>query len=470
MNIRDAIGQINFMGNRRKTMKDMRGLILGTTAAARRGDLAERLESMASLEDLADKTTAAWVEPDQIGLSSGDFDVCDLRVWVALAERAGVAHVPAIPILSVTEDELSGLLGTVEAPENLMSNMRKHVGRALSGMPRPEAHEPTGPSDARLAEVYEKMSSVMEDIPPSWMVRTHICGSSNLKALVGTGVMLKGDDVAQIAPGVSLGAGWVQVGNRREIDFRDSRFVSLGVAGHKPVTHYLARPWETPARFHDGEDLHRAGSSLAGPGKWPAEWRVFLRNGKVTGVANYYAWTGDGATPQNAWNALAAAADGQLIADTACALSLRGAFMDEVFVRMNTHPATAIALEAWDADGFHATIDFLETRSGMMMLEAGPAHMPGGGGHPCAFAGKGVRKEDPRRMVADCEGVAFRIMPHISLADPRTWVDGDHEGAFASFEEAADLASAYAPLTERQVRFLAEIGVVSGPQNEGPEI
>ncbi|MCE6958077.1 hypothetical protein LAZ40_03275 [Cereibacter sphaeroides] len=468
MNIRDVIGRINFIGNQKAVAKDARRIVTGISALGRKGPaaLAEQMKGIFAIEEEMNRELDRWKEPEE--LADGDrFDVCDLRIWLKLAEEAGVPFVPGKVILSIGEDDLSALLRPVAVPDVPLNRARDHLAKAfrsdaelealLDGPPHMAALEAGEDVEQRLHELHEAMSSRLDEIPASWMVRTHVGGASNLKALVGTGLMLKGDDVAEIAPGVKLGAGWAQVGNRRMIDFADHRFVSLGAQGHKPVTHYIARPWETPARFHEGEDLHRANSPLAGPGRWPAEWRVFVRNGSVTGVANYYGWTGEGATPENAWNALEAAGLGQRIADHAVGRGVVGVFMDQHFLRQRaeTDPQAAAALEGWDAEGFHATIDFIETQDGLKLLEGGPAHAPGGGGHPCAFAGQGVDRDDVTRWTARCEGVAFLPMAHVHLGEPGTWVDGDPEGRILDWPDVIALAAQHGAPTAAGQAFAA---------------
>src|SRR3546814_2677143 len=74
-----------------------------------------------------------------------------------------------------------------------------------------------------------------------------------------------------------------------------------------------------------------------------------------------------------------------------------------------------------------------------MFLEAGPPVSPFGGGHPCAFAGAGVQGN--LGTVPEISGVAFRIMEHVTLADPSTWKDGDRTGRILSWEEVELLRS-----------------------------
>jgi hypothetical protein len=350
--------------------------------------------------------------------------------------------------------------------------MQRHIDRAiatdeaLSAAVEAAQNLPKPIGERAPQDLMDRAFDAMEGIPASWMVRTHLCGSSNLKSLVGTGVMLKGDDTARLAPEVEVGAGWAQIGNRRVIDFRDKRFVEKGAVGHKPVTHYLARPWAQPARFHEGEDLHRANSPLAGPGKWPAEWRVYVKNGEVSGVANYYSWTGEGRTAQNAWNAIEAAAAAAQMVEVAVEQGLTSGYSNDFMTlrAAKLQPRIAKAIEGWDPEGFHATMDFLETEDGLVFLEGGPGHKPGGGGHPTAFAGQG--NDDPSGSpfsASDCVGVAYRCMPHVHLGEPKTWVDGDPEGCIDDWAAAAEIAVEHAELSDRAVAFLEGRGVELSP-------
>lgn len=458
MNIRDAIGRLNLIGGQRSLQKKLRELALGTISLGQKGQLEQALTGIAAVEARVLGEMETWIEPGDIGVSAGvdRFDVCDLRFWLEIADQAGVPYVPARPILSVPEVVLEELVEKMHVPPAVSSKLQSVLGKIIGDRPVDLPEEPKVLPE-HVAQTLEQLSSVMEGIPASWMVRTHLCGSSNLKALVGTGVMLKGDDTARLNDQVKLGAGWVEIGNRRMIDFNDKRFIEIGAQGHKGVTHYLARPWAAPARFHDGEDLHRAGSPLAGPGKWPAEWRVFIRNGEVTGVANYYGWTGEGATPENAWMAIEAAALAQRMVDRMEQMGLLGVFMDTELFRDNIeeHDDVRIAFKDIDPSLNHATLDFIETTEGLKLLEGGPGHLPGGGAHPCAFAGQGVVKGDPGRSVCACEGVAYKNMPHTNLGDPRTWVDGDPEGSIDTWMAAADLALQHKPFTKEGQDFIA---------------
>ena len=457
--MRSIIGRITFSAAQAKIGKDLRRLSLGAVKMARKpGQLGEFVSGMMEIEKRVDGQLEAWVEPDEMD-SGGIFDVCDLRIWLEIARRANVPSIEGRVIHSISNDRLGEILPKYQIPKRVLSHIDGSLEGAVSEAAQSAADNPEAKIDLEdIGRLREEMETVLFDIPSSWMVRTHLSGSQMLKSLVGTGLMLKGDDTADVAEGVSFGAGWIQLGNHRMIDFSDDRFVSEVAAGHKPVTHYIARPWHQPGRFHEGEDLHRANSPLAGPGKWPAEWRVFVRNGHVTGVSNYYGWTGDGATPQNCWNAIEAAALAQRIIDQAASLGLTGRFMDTELLRdlEGKREDVRIAFRGIDRNAMHCTLDFLEGENGLVFLEAGPGHLPGGGGHPCAFAGQGVDKSNPATLTARCEGVALLPMRHVHLAEPSTWIDGPQEGSILRWEDANELALDFAPLSEAAEIMLAE--------------
>jgi hypothetical protein len=342
--------------------------------------------------------------------------------------------VPAREILSLHEDELSVLTGPVSLPEPVRQRISAGLTRVL-GDDLPSADAPATPD---LETLTNRLFDAMDEVPSGWMVRSHLCGPSTLKTFAGAGVITSAEDTVQAGPTLEVGPGWVREGNRRRVDATDARYVELFPQGHGDTIAYLARPWVEAGRRVTCEDPHRHGTPFAGKGSWPCEWRVFVRNGKVTGVAFYYGWAGE-ATPENTRRALEAAALAQKMVDHGVALGLQPRMMDLVLAatgKAATHPTVAQALTY--QEGFSCTLDFVETVDGMMLLEGGPAHTPMGGGHPCAFAGVGATATS---AYADTTGVALRLMPHVILADPNTWVDGDRTGSILTWEEAKDLAA-----------------------------
>ncbi|WP_027234392.1 hypothetical protein [Leisingera caerulea] len=482
MKLRDYIGAISRAAAEKGQRNGFRRVLTGAARLARSNpaELLGNIKGIARLSEIHDQELESWADPDEV--CSGDgrsrFDVCDLRIWLRLAEAAGVAAIPAQEVARLEEEELELLLGSVQLPKGIRKSLAEGLAAGLDTAEgnagrkdlsaffeqvldlKNEDQASAGRKADTARAAFEKMESALDEVPSSWMVRTQYAGSGNLKALVGTGLMLKADDTAQVRPGFEIGGGWVRTGNRRIIDFSDPRFLQTAIGGHKPGVSYLARPWAQPARYHEGEDLHRANTPLAGPGKWPAEWRVFVRGGLVSGVANYYGWTGEGATAANAWNAIRSAALAQRIVDHAEQLGLSAHFMDQVFIRKTGEDTEAIEMldAEWPEDRMNCTLDFLETKEGIQFLEGGPAHMPGGGGHPCAFAGQGTTGH-PMRSVARCEGVAYQCMPHVNLGDPATWVDGEADGCIDDWAAAARLAAEFKEVDPEMQGFLARVGV-----------
>lgn len=483
MRLRDYIGAVARASSENRIRHGYRRVLTGAASLARKApaELMRTIGNLAEMERLEQDELDRWAEPEEIGTKDGRtrFDVCDLRIWLALARDAGVPAIPAREIANLNEAEFEALLGKVKLPPALRRTIMDGIRNGSEDIdPAIEAQgvasflesiASTNDEADATRRAFEKIDGVLDDIPASWMVRTQYAGSNNLKALVGTGLMQKADDTAIVRPDFEIGGGWLRIGNRRVIDVMDPRFIETAIGGHKPGVAYLARPWAEAARFHEGEDIHRANSPLAGPGKWPAEWRVFVRAGLVSGVANYYGWTGSGATPENAWNAITAAGEAQAIADLATTLGLDGVFMGQVFLRSGNNAEAIACLDAqWPEGTISCTLDFLETREGMRFLEGGPSHAPGSGGHPCAFAGQGV---DMTTMphVARCEGVAYKSMPHVHLGEPSTWIDGDSSGCIESWQDAAARALDHAPLGDRAMALLDRHGV-SFSSNPGPEM
>ena len=449
--LKALIGRLNFISGQQDLGSKARRFGL-QTAKVMRGPVAaarEAVEGIAEVGQFVETEAGSWIDPEDID-AGGPFDSCDLRHYLAVAERAGVPFVPARQILSLSEEELSSIDQQIPLPSFVSKSITKGLDAVRKDIEAEigplEDIKPTESNHRTREEVAEALFDAMDDVPYGWMVRSNIAGSSALKALAGSGVLDDGREGAKIAEGVEVGAGWVTTGNRRRIDATDKRFVETFTQGHKDEIHYLARPWMDVGRFGEGEDPHRHGTPFAGKGKWPMEWRVFIEDGVITGVASYYPWVGS-ATPENAAKALEAVALAEKIADTMAELSLVPRTMDTEMLRWTAtgakkvHPLHLETLERFPRDGISCTLDFIETTDGMMLLEGGPPHTPIGGGHPCAFAGHDV---DPSRgLGARCEGVALRLMDHVILADPKTWRHGDTDGCILSWEEARSLAAHY---------------------------
>lgn len=448
--IRTLIGKLNVIGSQRELGRTARrfGLSAAKLFAGPGARVRETMDGISRVAAFTEAEAASWLDPEDIAAGkSGGFDACDLRHWLYLAIKADVPHVPARQILSLHEDDLSLIDREIEIPDHLRETLRRRLAASAPELlegPPPEGM-PEETRQMRRAVIGAALYDAMDEIPEGWMVRSNISGSSMLKAMAGAGVIEQASDSARFSADIEVGAGWVRTGNRRRIDATDSRFVDTFAGGHKSVIHYLARPWMEAARRFEGPDPHRHGTVFAGKGSWPSEWRVFVEDGRVTGVASYYAWCG-AATPENAAMALEAADLAQRIVDAAKGQGLSSRWMDLEILRDGASPRALAnpkirdALDRFPRDGVNCTLDFLEVSGqGLMLLEGGPAHTPIGGGHPCAFAGFQAKPGAGAASVT--EGVALRLMDHVTLADPGTWSHGDVADRILTWDEARDLAA-----------------------------
>ena len=362
--------------------------------------------------------TSSWITVEQfLEGRSGPFDACDLRHWLRLSELAGVAYVPALEILRLTEEEMSLASGArdigddpsaraavkgikevakeiVDADErNSMTEDHENAARVLEILvgDQVERHNGRGPDRETVGDM---LFDAMDRVPEGWMVRSARVGPSNLKALAGSGHA--GHQVPDVpfGPDVEVGPGWVRKGNRRRVAPEDLRTVTSAAQGPVGATSFLARPWVKSSRYFVHEDPHRVETPLKGPGVWPAEWRAFVEDGVVVGVSSYYSWIGE-ANPENAVVALDVRDLAQKVADKATELSMWPRYMDIEFLRTSTNPQIVdseqvqATLDHFGREKVAFTLDFIETEHGLLMLEGGPPNTPFGGGHPCGFAGCG---------------------------------------------------------------------------------
>lgn len=392
-----------------------------------KGGVGGAMDDLSSMAGIHEAEIASWVQPEDLAAGRGGrFDACSLRCWLALAADAKVAFVPARVVLELSEAEMSVASGTTALPEGALKRRFSAKIREWAEAHGDEAYEiPESPDPEAVAD---KLADAMDDVPDGWMVRHDRCGPESLKALAGCGAAGPEAPETKFGPGLEVGPGWTRRGNRRSVDAGDPRFVrgyAEGSAGGPSV--FLARPWVRASRWTSCEDPHRHGTKFAGKGLWPAEWRAFVEGGECVGVSCYYAWAGvaskEAAKAALEVRGLARKMIAQVLAQGAVPSDvgvemLRGSVhFDDVFAR-------------FPRDGIACTIDFIETKDGILLLEAGPAFSRIGGGHPCGFAGM----DRP-------EGVAMRVMPGVLLGDPRTRRETDKAGCVLSWDEAAELAA-----------------------------
>jgi hypothetical protein len=424
--------------------EDVRRLTAMAAKSLRRpGGLRGGVEGIGEMAAVHATEVSTWVGAAVLADSlGGPFDACDLPCWLVLAEKAGVPFVPAREILRLSEQEFSALSGSIEQPQGkALDAVRAGLGELV------EASVPAEATVDRRAAA-DKLYAAMDGVPEGWMVRSARCGSSELKALAGVGTVGPSAPEVRFGPDLEVGPGWVRIGNRRRVHVSDRRTVESQAHGPGGDAVFLARPWVEAARYMTGVDPHRHGTPFAGKGTWPAEWRAFVERGEVVGVSLYYGWCGESSS-ENALIALEVRALAQEIVDAAKAMGAWPRYMDVEFARLNTHPRFVESplvrdgLAAFPRDDVGCTLDFLETKDGLVFLEAGPGNTPFGGGHPCAFAGCGGQPTFGRKT--STVGVAFKTLPGVSLADPRTWNDTDRAACVLDWAEVEALATEDSP-------------------------
>lgn len=431
-------------GAQRAEAEDVRKLGLSVAGIARRtGALAKAVTGLGETEAFHHAETSSWLTPYAIAQGgSGPFEACNLLSWLAIADKAGVAYIPARPILHLTDAEADAASGKVPLPtgaipDRIRARIRKGIedDAAFAAM----LAEPSEPQDAPIdpEELSEKLYACMDDVPEGWMVRTTQAGPGSLKALAGTGLVETTAPEVRFGAGLEVGPGWVRNGNRRRVDCQDRRLIKSYIAGPHTGMTYVARPWVQASRYVEGRDPHRAGTPLDVPGKWPAEWRAFVEGGKCVAVASYYGWL-ETPTPFTARIAIEVRDLAQSIVDAAIAQGLEPRYMDVEHARRNPELAAMLEEHGFGPGTFSCSLDFMETKDGLLLLEGGPGHTPVGGAHPCSFAGVSGKPTigNPMKM----EGVAFRHMPHVLIGEPKTWEDGDRTGCILGWDEVEALA------------------------------
>jgi hypothetical protein len=454
--MRQAVIALTVEGDRAATRSDVRNLLAASAQAARGGGRFEDLFSgIAQGMAIEREESSSWIGAEAVRAgASGPFDACDLEVWLAICERLGVAAIPGEVILRLDSAETELASGEIDMPKG---PAREAVIQALSDLVRKAETEGVGPDEIELfaylfdtaakdaidrEDLVERLHSAMDDVPEGWMVRTAACGGSELKALAGTG--LAGPSVPEVRfdANLEVGPGWARVGNRRVLNARDHRTLSMTKQRPKSDMVFIARPWVEASRWIECMDPHRDGSPFAGPGRWPAEWRAYVVDGKVRAVSAYYGFVGE-MNPENARMALQVRDVAQRLVDGMTEHRLWPRFMKAEFARRSPHPEMQAALADFGRETVSCSLDFIETDQGLLLVEGGPANTPVGGAHVCSFAGNGLRKGaiDGRQMAKSTCGVAFRAMPHINMMEPETWHDGDRTGAIATWEETEALAA-----------------------------
>lgn len=436
---------LNIQGAKREEASDIRRMAVGLAKIARKpGELLSTLKGIGDTQAFHHAETGSWLTPEQIAAGeSGPFEACSLLSWLEIARKAGVAAVPATVILRLSDAETeaaSGKLPDIEGP--IPERIRKRVRDAIAAdgeLAEALTLEPDQDAPVDMEALVEKLHACMDEIhDPNVVVRSDQCGASTLKALACTGLVEDNVPEVDFGPDLQIGPGWIRNGNRRRVDPADRRLTGAYVAGpHKGMT-FVVRPFVKASRYIVGRDPHRAGTPFDVPGAWPAEWRAFVKGGRVVGVSSYYCFNEE-ATPFTATMALKVRDLAQRVVDTAIAQGLEPRLMDVEHARRNPELAAMLEEKGFGVGTFSATLDFIETADGLLLLEAGPGHTPMGGGHPCGFAGTAGAPTMGNPM--DTTGVAFRTMDHVLIGEPSTWKDGDRTGRILEWNEVEALAA-----------------------------
>lgn len=443
--LRGFMIRLNAQGSKREELHEIRKLGLSVAKIARTpGKLTEAIAGIIDAEAFHHAETGSWLSPDAIAAGhSGPFEACDLLAWIEIAKKAGVPAIPAKVILRLTDAETEAASGLADIPtgpipDRIRARLREGLENdtALHSMLTADPANQNAPVDNEA--LFEKLYACMDDVPEGWMVRSNQCGPSTLKALAGTGLVETTAPEVRFGPDLEIGPGWVRNGNRRRVDIRDRRLMQAYAAGPHTGMIFIARPWKVASRYIEARDPHRAGTPLDIPGKWPAEWRAFVKGGVVTGVSSYYGWL-EQPTSFTASKALEVRTTAQRIVDAALEQGLEPRYGAVEGARRNPALAETLETQGFGPGTFACSIDFMETEAGLMMLEAGPGNTPVGGAHPCAFAGVSGKPTIGNPM--DTTGVAFRHMPHVLIGEPATWSDGDRTGCILTWDAVEALAA-----------------------------
>lgn len=370
---------------------------------ARLGNLPEA-EMKAALEEGMEDQWAqimgkaeAYVQGGDVLEKGGHFSAASTGNWFLIADAAGVNRIPA-EVISVVSPIL-----LFDAYTNLLNAASQEQIDAFF---------------ARNDEAFSRFVNDIQRVGENQIIRYDTGADSRLKA--------------QLALGRSEGTipefrGYRKTPNALLPDF-DERIVEHLMENPENQSPVWARDWVEP-RMSAGdrgnafsymlkpEDVARASDPMTPEdqaGKidvnaerpdygdvpsegtlFPHEWRVFVRDGEVKGVGNYYTQISRAKTPE----------DEQDAAETAMAIVAMAQRMVDLIKDKGAiphHPQYEDpSRKGFSPDAGHFTLDFMETADGRIVLvDAGVGHLrnPPFGAHPVSF---GAAKEP--------EGVAFGL-------------------------------------------------------------
>lgn len=203
------------------------------------------------------------------------------------------------------------------------------------------------------AELFEQLRRDLAVLPEGSMARWDHCSSLALKAAMADGRAPSAEEATSLEPG-------------------DPRAWELTYEFPGDDVVVWARPW-VEAKVMDA---------------FPVEFRVFVQDSRVIGVASYY--------PQRALPE-----SSEILELASRAKGMAEQLVDQLRAS-GALPWMPSFGDRFAHDKVHATIDFLVTKTGeLLFLEAGPPY--GAGAHPCAFIDHPI------------EGVALALGPGATL-------------------------------------------------------
>ena len=283
------------------------------------------------LEGIFDQATShvrGYVVGPEISKKRDDhalFDVMSLGNWLTIALQADIPFIPA------------RLLGAPRSLALFSDGM---------GNPRPD----------HFRDELEDLDEAIQSIADNEMLRFDHCGSGALKSRISKG-----------QPEIAGDARGVIKGHNGQLDhILCERLVESFLNSMSDYMPVWARPIVKP-RVQPGWDFHTGHS-----GMWPCEWRVYVREGRVTGASNYY--------PQSA-----ASEEDLKYAKVAVSCTQK---MIDVMAGLNISPHHPRYVAEFEPKTASFSADFICAENGeVLFLEGGPAHIynPPFGASPCCF-------------------------------------------------------------------------------------
>jgi hypothetical protein len=244
-------------------------------------------------------------------------------------------------------------------------------------------------------EMLQQIANGIQDIADDEIIRFDTCASSAIKV-----AMTLGRDTGA----TPSATGWFRKDDTVLPELPDERILSQLMENPENSSPVWVRKWVEPvmmkgdaragyqAAMMPGHELAEDEEMPEGAGDlFPCEWRVFVKNGKVTAIGNYYPQIARGETPEDEKIALE-------MADQAREAAERLIEQITELKAVPHHPRYEHR-DGFDPDAIHFSLDFIEvedeitpTGRRLVMIEGGPAHLraPAWGAHPVSF---GTAKE-----------------------------------------------------------------------------